>query len=92
MEQMDLMKKLAELSKLELDAAELAGFAEQMGEIMELMDRVKAFHEPEAAECPAPVVFSELREDAVQPSYPAEAVLAAAEEAENQSFIVPKIV
>jgi len=27
-----LMKKLAELSKLELDAAELAGFAEQMGE------------------------------------------------------------
>lgn len=92
MEQMDLMKKLAELSKLELDAAELAGFAEQMGKIMELMDRVKAFHEPEAAERPAPVVFSELREDAMQPSYPAEAVLSAAKEAENQSFIVPKIV
>lgn len=92
MEQIEQIRKLAELSKIELEREELELLAGQMQGVMELMDRVKTIDLPEEASRPAPLSLVELREDAVQESGFAGRTPDMASDAAQRRMTVPKIV
>ena len=82
---LNMVKYLAELSKLEYSDKELAATAEQMTDIIDLMDTVKEFD----------VVYDDtkdnLRKDEVIESMPTSKVLSNAVNT-NNCFVVPKVV
>lgn len=87
-----LTSHLAELSKLELDGAELEKMTEDMTAIVELMDKVRSFNINENPYTVEPTEYGELRADDYKDSYPTENILKNAENIKNDSFVVPKVV
>ncbi|MBQ6675699.1 MAG: aspartyl/glutamyl-tRNA amidotransferase subunit C [Ruminococcus sp.] len=91
---MDLntVKYLADLSKLEYSDEKLAKTADEMTSIMELMDTIKDIDITYDAHKDNHNVFLDgIREDTVMPSMPTEKVLSNAVNSKN-CFVVPKVV
>ena len=80
---LNMVKYLAELSKLEYSDKELAATAEQMTDIIDLMDTVK--------EIDITYYLNDLRKDEVIESMPTSKVLSNAVNT-NNCFVVPKVV
>ena len=89
---LNMVKYLAELSKLEYSDKELAATAEQMTDIIDLMDTVKEIDiQYDAYADNKNVYLNDLREDIKEDSFPTEKILQNAVNDENW-FVVPKVV
>ena len=89
---MNMVKYLAELSKLEFTDEELEKTAAEMSDIIELMDGVKGYDVTYYAHKDNHNVFLEsLRTDEKHDSMPTEKVLANAVN-QDGAFVVPKVV
>ena len=88
----NITRKLAELSKITFSDNELEVLTEEMTEIIKLMDKVKEI-ESEGEACRLDAVdYDDLRNDCVKKSYDTEKILENAEEVRGNSFVVPKVV
>ena len=89
---LNMVKYLAELSKLEYSDKELAATAEQMTDIIDLMDTVKEIDITyEDLKDNYDVYLNDLRKDEVIESMPTSKVLSNAVNTSN-CFVVPKVV
>ena len=87
-----MVKYLAELSKLEYSDKELAATAEQMTDIIDLMDTVKEIDITyDDLKDNHDVYLNDLRKDEVIESMPTSMVLSNAVNT-NNCFVVPKVV
>lgn len=87
-----MVKYLAELGKLEFTDEALAKTADEMTDIIELMDTIKDFGlEYDALKDNHNVFFNDLRKDEKLPSMSTEKVLQNAVNSDN-CFVVPKVV
>lgn len=87
------VQKMAKLSRLELSEEEVAEQARQMGLIVERMADLQKI-DTQGVEPTHHVngIENVFRADEAKPGMPVEEVLANAPEAEDQMFLVPKIV
>lgn len=89
---LNMVKYLAELSKLEYSDKELAATAEQMTDIIDLMDTVKEIDITyDDLKDNHDVYLNDLRKDEVIESMPTSKVLSNAVNI-NNCFVVPKVV
>ena len=89
---LNMVKYLAELSKLEYSDKELAATAEQMTDIIDLMDTVKEIDITyDDLKDNHDVYLNDLRKDEVIESMPTSKVLSNAVNTKN-CFVVPKVV
>ncbi len=89
---LNMVKYLAELSKLEYSDKELAATAEQMTDIIDLMDTVKEIDITyDDLKDNHDVYLNDLRKDEVIESMPTSKVLLNAVNT-NNCFVVPKVV
>lgn len=89
---LNMVKYLAELSKLEYSDNELAATAEQMTDIIDLMDTVKEIDITyDDLKDNHDVYLNDLRKDEVIESMPTPKVLSNAVNT-NNCFVVPKVV
>ena len=89
---LNMVKYLAELSKLEYSDKELADTAEQMTDIIDLMDTVKEIDITyDDLKDNHDVYLNDLRKDEVIESMPTSKVLSSAVNT-NNCFVVPKVV
>ena len=89
---LDMVKYLAMLSKLNFTDEELAKTANDMTDIINIMDTIKEIditYDPYKDN--KNIYLNDLREDVAAPSFPTEKILANALNSEN-SFVVPKVV
>jgi len=89
---LDMVKYLAKLSKLNFTDEELAKTANDMTDIINIMDTIKEIditYDPYKDN--KNIYLNDLREDVAAPSFPTEKILANALSSEN-SFVVPKVV
>lgn len=89
---LEMVKYLAQLSKLEFSQSELEKVAEQMTGIISLMDKVKEIdisYDPLLDN--KNIYLNDLRKDEKQPSMSTEKVLSNAVNS-NNCFVVPKVV
>ena len=89
---LELTAHLAELSKLEFSQDELLNMASQMGDIVAVMDKVKAVDPGERVYASEAVNYESLRTDEVKASLEPEDILKNAQKKKNNSFVVPKVV
>lgn len=95
----DDVRRLASLARLELTADEIDAFARQLGEILDFAQQVQEAEAAVPAAGTAHVAGTILpplppfRHDAVEPSLPRDAVLAAAPDADPSTglFKVPRV-
>lgn len=86
------MVHVARLARLDLDDAEIETFTAQLGDILDHAARVEALDTAGVAPTAHPVPLANvLRSDEVGACVDRDAVLAAAPEAENGYFRVPRI-
>mgnify|MGYP002406688938 CR=1 FL=1 len=89
---LEMVSYLAKLSKLNFTQSELEQVADDMTDIIGIMDTVKEIDIAyDALLDNKNVFFNDLREDAAEESMPVEKVLKNAENSEN-CFVVPKVV
>lgn len=89
---LQMVKYLAELGKLDFSDAELEKIAQEMTGIMELMDTIKEIDISYDAFADNKNVFlPSLREDKQEPSFDTAKILANAKNS-NNCFVVPKVV
>lgn len=89
---LDMIRYLAKLSKLNYSEEELAKVAKDMTSIINIMDTIKDIdikYDPFADN--KNIYLNDLREDISAESFPTEKILANALNSEN-SFVVPKVV
>lgn len=89
---LDMVRYLAKLSKLNYTEEELAKVAKDMTSIINIMDTIKDIdikYDPFADN--KNIYLNDLREDISAESFPTEKILANALNSEN-SFVVPKVV
>lgn len=89
---LDMVKYLAKLSKLNFTDEELAKTANDMTDIINIMDTIKEIditYDPYKDN--KNIYLNDLRDDVAAPSFPTEKILANALNSEN-SFVVPKVV
>ncbi|MBP0964559.1 MAG: Asp-tRNA(Asn)/Glu-tRNA(Gln) amidotransferase subunit GatC [Oscillospiraceae bacterium] len=89
---LDMVRYLAKLSKLNYSEEELAKVAKDMTSIINIMDTIKDIdikYDPFADN--KNIYLNDLREDISAESFPTEKILANALNSEN-SFVVPKVV
>lgn len=89
---LDMVRYLARLSKLNYSEEELAKVAKDMTSIINIMDTIKDIdikYDPFADN--KNIYLNDLREDISAESFPTEKILANALNSEN-SFVVPKVV
>lgn len=86
------VRKVAKLARLELTDAEVAEFTDQLGAILEYVEKMNELDtadiEPLAHCLP---ISNVLREDRIQPSLGTDATLANAPDRDGPFFKVPKI-
>jgi len=88
----NVTRKLSELSKIAFSETELEVLTEEMTEIIKLMDKVRETKtDGEACRLDA-VDYDDLRSDDVKKSYETGKILENAEEVKGNSFVVPKVV
>ena len=83
---------LAELSKIGFSDAELGDMAEDMTDVIALMDKVRDFDEAAEPYTPEAVGYGKLRVDRYTDSYPQSEILKNADMTKRGSFVVPKVV
>lgn len=89
---LEMVKYLAELGKLEIADDELAKTADEMTDIINLMDTVKEIDiSYDALKDNHNVYLNDLRKDSVAPSMDTQKVLSNAVNS-NNCFVVPKVV
>ncbi len=88
----NLAKKLAELSKINFSEDELKVITYQMNDIINLMDRVKDVSQHFSTNTHNPELYKNLRTDIIKESYPCDEILNNPKTAVNNSFTVPKVV
>ena len=89
---LNMVKYLAELSKLEYSDKELAATAEQMTDIIDLMDTVKEFDVVyDDTKDNNSISYDEVRKDVAKPSFPTEKLLSNTQPSGN-CYVVPKMV
>ena len=88
----NVTRKLSELSKISFSEEGLEMMTEDMKEIIKLMDKVKEI-DSEGESCRTKAVdYDDLREDFIKESYETEKILENAKEVRGNSFVVPKVV
>ena len=89
---LDMVRYLAKLSKLNYSEEELAKVAKDMTSIINIMDTIKDIDiKYDPFEDNKNIYLHDLREDISAESFPTEKILANALNSEN-SFVVPKVV
>ena len=88
----DLIKHLAELSKIDFTDDELEKMTADMTSIINLMDKVCDFDTAKETYALDAVDYNNLRNDEFKPSYPTDKITANAKNVKNNSFVVPKVV
>lgn len=88
----NLTAHLAELSKLKFTEKELEKMANEMSEIVNLMDTVSGFEMEKTANLNAPLNKDDFRSDVPTDSLPREDVLKSAKSKSDTCFKVPKVV
>lgn len=83
---------MAELSKLSFTPEELSTMTKEMTEIIALMDTVCNFNPEIKPYALNAVDYEDLRKDQYKDSYETEKILENANNAKNNSFVVPKVV
>ncbi len=87
-----LTQHLADLSKINFTDEELEKITVQMGDIINLMDKVKEIDSNNPTYTIDAVNYSDLRADEVAESSPNEDILKNSKETKENSFVVPKVV
>ena len=85
-------KHLAELSKIEFTDDELCEMANDMSDIISLMDKVREFNDNDDPYTPPSVDYSALRCDNHNNSSDSKSITQNAKNVKNNSFVVPKVV
>ena len=85
------MKRIAELSRIEFTEEELGSIAEDMKQIIGLMDKVCEFDGGETL-IREPVKYGELKADVPQKYYDTQDILKNAKKTQGSCFVVPKVV
>lgn len=88
----ELTKKLAELSKIRFTDRELEIMAEEMVNIIGLVDKVKEFDSREEKFRTDTCAYEDLREDEIRESFRTEEITGNAVRVKEDSFVVPKVV
>ncbi len=88
----ELTKHLAELSKISFTDDELEKMNAQMGDIINLMDKVKNFNKNDKTYALDAVNYPNLRADEPQDSFDTDKILSNSKKVQNNSFVVPKVV
>ena len=86
------VRHVAQLARLNLDDATVEKYAEQIGQILEYIDKLNEVDTNGKKLASAVQIVNAFREDEVEPSLPIEKVLANAPQASANEFIVPKVV
>lgn len=86
------VRHVAQLARLNLDDATVEQYAGQIGQILEYIDKLNEVDTTGVKPAPAVKIVNAFREDEVKPSLPIEDVLANAPQANDNEFIVPKVV
>ncbi len=90
--ELDTLRHLCSLSRLNYDESELEQLSKDMTDIVNLMDGIKEFDLTyDDTKDNNSISFNEVREDVAQPSYPTEKLLQNAKSIDN-CFVVPKVV
>lgn len=88
----DTVRRIAELARLQLSAAEIEKFTPQLSEILAYIEKLNAVDTSEIEPLIHPVdIDSPLRPDESRPSPGADAMLACAPEQLFDSFKVPQV-
>lgn len=87
-----LTQHLADLSKINFTDEELEKITVQMGDIINLMDKVKEIDSNNPTYTIEAVNYEDLRADEVAESSPNEDILKNSKETKENSFVVPKVV
>lgn len=88
----ELTRHLADLSKITFSDEELDKMTVQMGDIINLMDKVKEIDSNNPTYTLDPVNYGDLREDTVTESAATEDILKNSKATKENSFVVPKVV
>lgn len=88
----DIIKQLAELSKIEFTDVELDKITADMTDIIKLMDKVRDFNTNTHTHISDTVDYKNLRADNFKPSSPSEEIIKNAKKVTGNSFTVPKVV
>ncbi len=86
------ISQLAELSKIKFTNEELKSMADDMTDIVALMDKIKSFKEENIEEKAFVCEYKFLRKDEVKKSLDKEDVLKNSKNVEKSGFVIPKIV
>jgi len=87
----DMVKRLAQLSKISFTEEELAKMASDMSDIIALMEKVSAF-DTDISMTSNTVDYKSLRADTYKASCPTEEIIKNAKKVTGNSFTVPKVV
>lgn len=91
MEQSEVLR-VAHLSRLKLEPAEVEGFASQLTDILQYVEQLQAVPTDDVEPMAHPAeVTNVLRDDVVTQSLPVEAALANAPRSDGRYFLVPAI-
>lgn len=88
----DMIKKLAELSKIALSDSEEEDMKSDMAEIIGLMDKIGDIDLKKADYRAEAVNYDDLREDFIGETFETEEILKNAKKVKRNSFVVPKVV
>ena len=89
----ELVKKIANLAKLDLDAEETSSFTEQLDKCLGYFEKLKELDTQSVSETAHVFdLYNIWREDKIIPSLESEEALKAAPEVEDQCFKVPRII
>ncbi len=87
------VRKVARLARLELSGDEVEQFARQLGDVLEHMAALETVDVTDVPPTSHPIPMgAPEREDEIVPSLPREAALAIAPDVEDGAFRVPKVV
>ncbi|GIX04051.1 MAG: aspartyl/glutamyl-tRNA(Asn/Gln) amidotransferase subunit C [Planctomycetaceae bacterium] len=88
----EVVLKVARLARLALTEDEIRDFSQQLGRVLEYMDRLQELDTSQVEPLVHAIeITNVLREDVVCPSLPREAALANAPKTDGQYFLVPAI-
>lgn len=88
----DIIKQLAEISKINFTDAETDKLASDINDIIAIMDKVHDFNATLPAYTATAVNYTDLRADVYKPSCPTEEIIKNAKRLTSNSFTVPKVV
>lgn len=88
----DEVRHVAQLARLNLDEATVEQYAEQIGQVLSYIDKLNEVDTTGVKWGSAVQIVNAFREDEVKPSLTIDEVLANAPQANENEFIVPKVV